>query len=191
MASLMRTAFARNATGMIGVAVATAVATRILPPVMAQMTGMARGAAGHDPFHALAQDHRHILSLLDQLTDNQHNGTFSRTQRLLRLKRRLTAHALAEENVIYPLLRDKGQREDKARQLYEEHAEMKMHLHALEEMPKDDAAWMMRAQDLKRLVDSHIREEEDVEFPALQAMMDDKTLSHVMGCVQREKAMLL
>lgn len=191
MASLMRAALTRNATGMIGVAVATAVATRVLPPVMAQLTGMARGAAGRDPFAVLTQDHRHIMSLLDQLTDDDHNGAFSRTQRLLRLKRRLTAHALAEENVIYPLLRDRAQQEEKARQFYQDHAEMKMHLHALEEMPKDDAAWVTRAQELKQLVESHIREEEDVDFPRLHAGMDDKTLSHVLGCVQREKAMIL
>lgn len=191
MAHVMRQPLLRSAGGVIGVAVATAIATRVLPPLMAQAVGMARGAAGRDPFDLLAQDHQHLLTLLDELAESNHNGVIGRTQRLLRLKRRLSAHAMAEENIIYPMLYEQGEEAGNAKQLYEEHAQVKIHLHALEEMPKDDSRWESRVRELRTLIQSHAREEEDVEFPNLRARLDDKQITHLFGEVQREKAMIL
>ena len=191
MALSMRQPLWRNAGGVIGVAVATAIETRVLLPLVAQATGMARGAAGRDPFDLLARDHRHILDLLDALAESRHNGAIGRTQRLLRLKRRLSAHAMAEENIIYPMLHDAAESADKVRQLYAEHAEIKIHLHALEDLIRDDSGWLPRVMDLRALIESHARDEEEREFPALRARFDDKATARLFGEVQREKAMIL
>lgn len=191
MALGMRQPLLRNAGGYIGVAVATAIATRVLPPLMAQAVGMARGAAGRDPFDLLAEDHQHLLTLLDQLAESDHDGVIGRTQRLLRLKRRLSAHAMAEENIIYPMLHEQGEAAGNAKKLYEEHAEIKIRLHALEEMPKDDSRWESHVRELRALIQSHAREEEDVEFPNLRARLNDKEIARLLGEVQREKALIL
>src|SRR5687768_17445808 len=48
-------------------ALAAVIASRVLPPLVAQAAGSAQAAAGRDPFDALAEDHRIILSLLDRM----------------------------------------------------------------------------------------------------------------------------
>src|SRR5688500_10946769 len=119
----------RGVAAFTGGAVAAVIASRILPPFLAQAAGTARAAAGRDPFDALAEDHRDIMDLLTAMEQSPANAVFDRTQRLLRLKRRLTAHAFAEEDVVYPLLSSQAHEIEHARQLYSEHAEMKMHLY--------------------------------------------------------------
>jgi hemerythrin superfamily protein len=172
-----------------GGALAGLLASRALPPLLAQASGMARGAAGRDPFAALAQDHQTILALLGAMAEA--DSVFNRTQRFLRLKRKLSAHALAEEDVIYPALCELGQDREGAQQLYAEHAEMKIHLYTLEEMPKDDPAWESQVGELRTLIEGHARQEEDVEFPTLRAALDEEALSKIFGKMQREKALLL
>jgi len=174
-----------------GGAAAALIASRLLPPVMAQASGTAWAAAGQDPFDALAHDHRIILSLLDQMEHSPDSAVFDRTQRLLRLKRRLAAHAMAEEDVVYPLLHDRAHEVDDTKQLYSEHAEMKMHLYTLEQMPKNDPRWRGVVHDLRQLIEHHVRQEEQVDFPKLRSIMDQRETTRMSGEVQREKALLL
>ena len=96
----------RGLAAFAGGAAAAFFAARILPPFLAQASGTVRAAAGRDPFDMLANDHRIILALLEEMEHSPDNATFSRMQKLLTVKRRLSAHALAEEDVIYPMLHD-------------------------------------------------------------------------------------
>lgn len=162
----------RGLAAFAGGAVVALIASRILPPILAQASGAAQAAAGRDPFDALAEDHRAILSLLDALERSPDNATFNRTQLLLRLKRRLAAHALAEEDVVYPLLHDRAHATEDARHLYDEHADMKVRLFALEQAPKDDQRWNDRVRELKALIEGHIRQEEQVDFPKLRERLN-------------------
>lgn len=174
-----------------GGALAGIIASRAMPPLLAQASGMAKAAAGRDPFDVLVEDHRTILALLDQMEQASDSAHFGRAQALFRLKRRLAAHALAEEDVVYPLLHDQMQETEDTKHLYAEHAEMKIHLHALEEMPKDSALWPARVRALKTLIESHIRQEEEVDFPKLRDGLDDQARAKLFGRMQREKALLL
>ena len=143
------------------------------------------------PFEALVADHRAILTLLDELAETPDQAILGRTQRLFRLKRRLAAHALAEEDVVYPELVYDGRSGDEARQLYREHADMKMLLFRLEQMPKDDPEWHSQLLDLKKLIEDHIRQEETIEFVKLRAALDEAGLKRLSAHMYREKAMLL
>jgi hemerythrin superfamily protein len=172
-------------------ALAAVIASRVLPPLVAQAAGSAQAAAGRDPFDALADDHRIILSLLDRMESSPDNAVFGRTQLLLRLKRRLSAHALAEEDVVYPLLHGRAHEEDDTKHLYSEHAEMKMHLFTLEQMPKSDPRWRATVTELKNLIAEHVKQEEEVDFPKLRAVLDQKETAMMSGGMQREKALLL
>ena len=118
------------------------------------------------------------------------SATFHRTQLLLRLKRALAAHAVAEEDIVYPLLHDDAKAVDDAKHLYSEHADIKIHLHALEQMPKDAPEWAQRAGALKQLIEAHARHEE-VDFPRLREVLDEQAMRHLAGHVQREKALIL
>jgi len=67
-------------------------------------------------------------------------------------------HALAEEDIVYPLLQSKAGGTSAAKQLYSERAEMKVHLYELEMAPAGGAAWAERARALHALIARHIRE---------------------------------
>jgi iron-sulfur cluster repair protein YtfE (RIC family) len=165
------------------------VAGHLLPPLLAQAGGWL--GAGTDPFELLADDHRHFIDLLRQMEAARGSGLVFRTQLFLRLKRSLAAHAMAEEDVVYPLLAEEAGAQAAAERLYAEHGAVKTHLWALERLIGDADAWAERASALKRLVADHARREEEVEFPRLRHRLDDDAFARLARHVRREKAMVV
>lgn len=181
--------YSTNPYGMaLAGAVAGFLAARVLPPLLAQAGGR---MAPSDPFDRLAQDHRAILDLIDRM--EWADGNSSRGTLLLRLKRRLTTHALAEEDVIYPLLREEVGEAEAVKQLYAEHGDIKIHLYVLEAMLSgmEDGDWQARVRSLRELIAKHAEQEEEVEFPRLRRLLKDHELTVVAGKMQREKALVL
>ena len=181
----------RTAASFAGGALIALIGSRLLPPVVAQARGAARTRNGGDPLAVLLDDHRMIMSHLDAMVESADEEMFNRTQHLLRLKRRLAAHALAEEDVVYPALRERAAPAEEVTDLYEEHAEMKVLLYKLAQTPKNDEQWHRHATDLRTLIERHIRQEEDVDFPKLRAALDETTSSELASNIEREKALLL
>ena len=181
----------QNAVAFAGGAAAAVVAARILPPLLGMAAGSALAAMGRDPFESLMADHRRFLGFLSAMEQSRNDELFQRVQLLLRLKRQLAAHALAEEDVIYPLLHEEVRAEEDAKHLYAEHAEIKMHLHALEQGPKDDPGWAARAGELRRLVEEHARHEEEIDFPKLRRHLGDSEMARLSRDVHREKQLIL
>lgn len=181
----------RTAASFAGGALVALVGARLLPPLVAQARGAARSKAGGDPLGTLLDDHRAIMSHLDAMVESADSEILSRTQRLLRLKRRLAAHAMAEEDIVYPALHERLETADNADHLYEEHAQMKVLLYKLEQDPKSDGQWHLHASELRTLVERHIRQEEDVEFPKLRATLNETMSAELASKIEREKALLL
>jgi hemerythrin superfamily protein len=154
--------------------------SRVAPPFAGRAIGSIRAMAGTDPFDALAQDHQKVLALFEAIEATGNSATMRRT-----------AHTLAEEDIIYPMIRDDAHRKEQAVKLYRDHAEVKVKLFELEHKPKDDPSWMPELRELHHMVETHAREEEQVEFPKLRAALDEARCANLMGEVQREKSLLL
>ncbi len=181
----------RNVLSFGAGALLTLAATRIAPPFAGQAIGSMRAMAGTGPFDALAQDHRKLLALFEQIEATDNSATARRAAMLFQAKRMLTAHALAEEDIIYPMLHDDAQRKEQAKELYREHADMKIRLFELEHKAKDDPSWLEDLRALHQIIERHGREEEESEFPKLRAALNDTRAAHLLGEVHREKALLL
>jgi hemerythrin superfamily protein len=166
-------------------------ASRIAPPFAGRAIGSLRSMTGTDPFDALAQDHRKVLALLNRLAETDNAAAMRRTAMLFQVKRMLTAHALAEEDIIYPMLHDDAHRAEEAKKLYREHADMKVRLFELEHKAKDDPSWIEDVRALRRIIADHAREEEETEFPKLRAALDSRRTSNLLGEVHREKSLIL
>ncbi len=166
-------------------------AGRIAPPVAGRALGSMSGMAGRDPFDALTQDHRKLLALFDIIEQTDDSARLRRSTLLFQLKRMLTAHALAEEDIIYPMLRDDAQRQEMASQLYREHAEMKVRLFELEHQAKDNPGWIDRLRELREIIAGHARQEEDSEFPRLRQVLGSDGKARLLGEIRREKGLLL
>lgn len=121
----------------------------------------------------------------------QDSGTAKRTGLFLMLKRRLAKHALAEEDVVYPLLDTEAQRREAAKHLYEEHAEMKILLFEIESALTRGEPWTDVVRRLREMVERHAREEENEQFPKLREMLDERRFGQVAAQVHREEALIL
>lgn len=178
----------RILAAIAGGATAGFLAGRLLPPLLAQARGRARAGRGGDALDVLARDHRIILSLLGRMEESSPDARIERTQLLARLKRRLGAHALAEEDVVYPLLHDTQVAD--VRSLNEDHLHIKMHLLTLENTATHDPQWQATVAALRALIAQHVRQEEEVEFPRLRDALDRAGLVRMSGQVLRERALL-
>jgi hemerythrin superfamily protein len=164
---------------------------RVATPLGAQGMGFARAArGGEDVFEELTADHRRVLSALEE-AERAEGPT--RLRLFVMIKRDLTKHSVAEEDVVYPLVADKLEAADAARHLYEEHGEVKKLLAEIEEAleANDDMRYRDRVRMLRDSVRSHAQEEETQWFPRLRNALDDKKRALVTGKVDREKAMVM
>lgn len=166
-------------------------ASRLASPFAGRAIGTLRAIGGTDPFDTLAQDHRNVLALFGRIEETDTSQVMRRSTMLQQLKRMLTAHALAEEDIVYPMLHDDAHRREQALKLYRDHAEVKVKLFELEHKAKDDPSWIEDIRNLHRMIAEHAHEEEQIEFPKLRAALDDGQCTSLLGEVSREKSMLL
>src|ERR671938_1118876 len=89
-------------------------ASRVAPPFAGRAIGSIRAMTGTDPFDALAQDHQKALAMFEAIEATDNSATARRAAMLFQLKRMLTAHALAEEDTIYTMIRDDAHRKEQA-----------------------------------------------------------------------------
>ena len=178
----------RTTTLLSGV-LAGIVAARILPPFLAMACGSARARAGHDPFESLIADHRRFRDLLARMKEA--TGTVQRAQLLLRLKRGLAAHAMAEEDVVYPMLQDEAGAKPDPTHLYAEHAAVKVLLFRLEKKLLAGDDWAEDVGTLSALISEHARHEEEVDFPRLRELLGKDGGVTLARKISREKALVL
>jgi hemerythrin superfamily protein len=167
------------------------VSSRLLPPVMAMVTGAIRGKAIGDPFQKLENDHRVILELLKRMELVEDSGIGKRSALFLSLKRKLAKHALAEEDVVYPLLQNEAGRREAAKHLYDEHAEMKILLYEIEMCLMKQRPWTAPVTTLRQIIQRHASEEEHEQFPRLRATLGEHRYGQVAAQVHREEALIL
>jgi hemerythrin superfamily protein len=167
------------------------VASRVAPPFASRAFGSLRAMTGTDPFDALAQDHRQVLALMTRIEATDQSAVIRRNVMLTQLKRMIAAHSLAEEDIVYPMLHDDAHRREQANKLYRDHAEVKVKLFELEHKRKDDPTWIQDLRELRRMIEAHAREEEEIEFPKLRAALDDAGCVNLLGKVSREKSLIL
>jgi hemerythrin superfamily protein len=180
----------RMGTFLGGIALG-ALGGRFLPPLLAAMTGSGRARSGADPFARLIDDHRQIQSLLGQMREASPDSKLRRSRLFLMLKRKLAKHALAEEDVVYPIVHSQSQQGDDSKHLYDEHAGMKILLYELEQKVKSGDDWSTEVASLSQLVGRHIEDEETNIFPQLRQRLAEGRLPTVSGQISREEALIV
>jgi hemerythrin superfamily protein len=141
--------------------------------------------AGGSWDEALIAEHRLTLLTFDKIEATDDSQTTLRSQLLAKLKYQLTKHALEEENVIYPALRQANSAHD-ADALESEHGYVKTYLYELETMPNDSPEWLARVRDFRAMIQEHMRMEEDEVFPALRRIMSDEQSSRLTAMMNKE-----
>lgn len=134
---------------------------------------------------ALAAEHQAVLALFDKIEATADNQAGARSHILTRIKNALGKHALEEENVIYPALREANSAHD-ADALNGEHGYVKTYLFELENMPKDGEPFLAKIRELRSMLEAHMRMEEDEVFPALRSSLSEETNATLSAAVHRE-----
>jgi hemerythrin superfamily protein len=187
----MSNSFRRNSRDvLIGFAAGFAL-SRIVPSIWAQFRGAAGSALGEDPFAELIREHRVLLSLLDRMEETPASSPARRVFLFLAFKRTIAKHALAEEDVAYPLLYADAGRKDAAEKLYHEHADMKVHLFALQQNLRDEEGWKTHVRSLRDEIAAHARQEEDEVFPQLRELREALESSVLHRNLRQEEAFIV
>jgi len=134
---------------------------------------------------ALAAEHKATLKLFDALQATDDTSTTKRSILLMQLKHALAKHALEEENVIYPALREAGEIEG-ADELNKEHGYVKQYLYELENMPNDSAEYLPTVARFRKDIEEHMQEEEGQLFPALRAKLSEEKNRHLTNMMNKE-----
>ncbi|UYV15754.1 hemerythrin domain-containing protein [Porphyrobacter sp. ULC335] len=130
-------------------------------------------AMASDWCEGLIREHEATLAALDKLAAISAEHPQRRAVQLTMLKQLITKHALEEENVVYPMLR-RGGDGDAVGDLHKDHGEVKAMLYELSQMDKADPAFDVTLEGLRSSLQEHMRQEEEVLFPALRAQLSDE-----------------
>lgn len=133
--------------------------------------GLAAQAGDWD--EVLHQEHEATLALFDQMEATTDDQAHARAHLFGKLKAALAKHAMEEENVIYPALREANNAHD-ADALNGEHGYVKTFLYELENGDPAGADWLAKVRTFREMLEAHIRMEEDEVFPALKAALDEE-----------------
>jgi hemerythrin-like domain-containing protein len=145
----------------------------------------ATSASTGDWVDALTAEHAATLALFDKLETTDDSQTTQRTALLKKIKYALSKHAIQEEMVVYPALRQANFASD-ADHLGEEHGYIKTYIYELENLPKDSPEWLARVRDFRTLLESHMREEENEIFPTFRERMSDAQNAKITTLMNKE-----
>lgn len=159
--------------GMLAGAAAGGVAVGLLAMLGRKAVVQAPSALAGDWMDALVLEHKAVARIFDALEATDEKMTGRRNMLLMQLKHALMKHAIEEENVIYPALREMGQREA-ADELNKEHGYVKQYLYELETAPSAAPEWIAKVRDFRADVEAHVQEEETHLFPMLRASLTEE-----------------
>lgn len=142
------------------------------------------GATG-DWFDALKAEHQATRAIFDKIEATDDSQTMMRAHLLMKLKYALDKHAVEEENVIYPALREANLAHD-ADALNSEHGYVKTYLYELETIAKDSPEWLARVRDFRAMVEEHIRMEEEEVFPSFRETMSSEQNARLTAMMNKE-----
>ncbi len=173
-----------NSGVLIGAAVAGAAVGLAANMGRKLFVQMSSGATG-DWFDALKTEHELTLAIFDKIEATDDSQTGQRSALLAKLKYALTKHALQEENVVYPALRQANLASD-ADHLGEEHGYVKTYLYELETLSKDSPEWLARVRDFRQMIEGHMREEENEIFPRFRELLSEEQNARITSMMNKE-----
>ncbi len=144
----------------------------------------------HDVIDVLMTDHREVELMFTELeglfgpgadADRRREVTDNVTIELVR-------HAVAEEVVVYPMVKEKVSAEE-AERAKQEHAEAEETMKRLERMSPEDADFDREIRTLMAEIRDHVAEEEGEMFPHMRQVFSEQELVDMAGRVEAIKKM--
>ncbi|HUS65448.1 MAG TPA: hemerythrin domain-containing protein [Kofleriaceae bacterium] len=138
---------------------------------------MARSAEGKqkDIFEVLTKEHRLVSAIIEKIERACDEERFDEARQVFEvMKQKLSAHAAAEEEVVYPAWKGlSDELKDLMGEADEEHKLVKDKLEELTQLDASDETWKAKLTVLKELVEHHVEEEEGEIFAAASDEMEE------------------
>jgi hemerythrin-like domain-containing protein len=142
-------------------------------------------AAG-DWFEGLKAEHEMARKILQKLSETRDEDQGKRATMVLQLQHAIGKHNVQEEYVVYCVLGEHGHA-DAADELNAEHFELKQGLFELEMIGKEQRpGFAEKVAEIRAAFEAHVREEEDVVFPALKAALSEEQNKMLTNRMNRE-----
>ncbi|HUR97842.1 MAG TPA: hemerythrin domain-containing protein [Pyrinomonadaceae bacterium] len=139
-----------------------------------------------DAIELLKTDHRTVETLFERVKANE-DGNNAATFK--KIKQELDVHAHIEENIFYPHLLEKGDKELKkiVREGLEEHGQVKSLLAELAALSGGSPTFRAKITVLMENVEHHVKEEENDMFQMAEDQIPGETLQRLGSLMQGEK----
>ncbi|HEX2024106.1 MAG TPA: hemerythrin domain-containing protein [Acidimicrobiales bacterium] len=141
-----------------------------------------------DAIAMLRADHREVERLFKQFEKAGPNAHATRRQIVDKIIQELSVHAVIEEQVFYPAVREAvPDTEDVVLESLEEHHIVKWTLAELEDMDPEHERFVAKATVLMESVRHHVEEEEGELFPQVREVLKRKRLEEVGEAMAKAK----
>jgi len=118
------------------------------------------------------KDHRIVDKLFSEIEKSDDREVKGREQLFERLWKKLEDLTLIEEDIFYPWIEKSLGTKELVEQSFEEHVEFEAILQEISQMRTNKDDWLEKINELKDVVQRHVRMEEDKMFPAARKELD-------------------
>jgi len=125
-----------------------------------------------DVYQVLMKDHRIVDKLFSEIEKSDDREVKGREQLFARLWKKLEDLTLIEEDIFYPWIEKLLGTKELVEQSFEEHVEFEAILQEISQMRTNKDDWLEKINELKDVVQRHVRMEEDKMFPAARKELD-------------------
>lgn len=137
--------------------------------IAGKVIGKVKGArqtlsGGSGIFERLAIEHGELSTLIRRVAVSSDHSRV-RVELFPRIRRKLIAHARAEEKEVYSAFRTIPALAEHMTRSAEDHHEIERMLDELNVLPVTDEAWLGKLRNLMKLVQRHVMDEELTVFP--------------------------
>jgi hemerythrin superfamily protein len=140
-----------------------------------------------DVFKLLKADHEKVAGILEKLDQSTERAVKLREELFEKLNAELSAHAYAEEKILYPAVKEVDDTRDIGFEAIEEHKIVKTLLSELASLSKDSEEWSAKLSVLKENVEHHVEEEENEMFPKFRKALDKDEIEAMGDEIQMAK----
>lgn len=187
--SANRSAFRWGSTGAIAGAALGGAALAIAANLGRKFLSQALTSGGGNWAESLTEEHGAVLLIFDKMLETDDSQTMQRKMLLMKLGYALDKHSYAEEHVVYPALREANETSD-AKELENEHGQVKEFLYRLNHIAADDPAWIETVREFRATVEAHAKMEEEQIFPRLRSEINDELDARITREVKKAEFMM-
>jgi iron-sulfur cluster repair protein YtfE (RIC family) len=138
-------------------------------------------------FTLLKNDHEKVAGIMASIEETTERAVKGREALFTRLKQELDLHAMIEEEIFYPAIKEADETREVTLEAYEEHRLVKQLLAELEAEPKDTEEWTAKFTVLKENVEHHVEEEEGEMFKNAKKVLSKEDVEALGDRLQAAK----